>query len=380
MFEHWAAGFARVKGQEEKTQSSCRGPGWLALWSPLGERRLMRSASAGLVALLGLTAPSPAHAQERRIAIEHFDARIEVYSTAWIGVTETINFRFTGAWNGVVRDIPVDYHTPLGEPVHLRLRLEAITDGSGSPLRHESSRQQHCRSFKIWVPDAQDTDRTVVLRYQVKNALRFFERQDELWWNVTGDEWEMPIRGASAVVVLPSSTTGIRALAVARKGSSTHEFTVNVDGKAVYFSPLQPLGSGGLSVLVRWDKGAVHEPGVIEKSLGFLNANWKPVLVLVLVLVLVWALAIFWALSLWRTYRQRRKNSHGWSRKGQRWRKVYGRSETLAPSGWRDRGGRCDRERPSHDSGGTSHDFGGSASDSASSSDTRLGGGGGRGF
>ena len=58
-----------------------------------------------------------------------------------------------------------------------------------------------------------DATQTVKLRYRVANGLRFFDEHDELYWNVTGDEWEIPIEIASARVRLPAGISGVRATA-----------------------------------------------------------------------------------------------------------------------------------------------------------------------
>ena len=60
------------------------------------------------------------------------------------------------------------------------------------------------------MPVAKDITRTIVIEYTVTNALRFFEDHDELYWNVTGDEWDVPIRSAGATIVLPNRATNIR--------------------------------------------------------------------------------------------------------------------------------------------------------------------------
>jgi hypothetical protein len=51
----------------------------------------------------------------------------------------------------------------------------------------------------------------VTLRHRVDNALRFFEEHDELYWNVTGDEWVYPIKTVTAEVRLPAGVQGLRA-------------------------------------------------------------------------------------------------------------------------------------------------------------------------
>ena len=54
--------------------------------------------------------------------------------------------------------------------------------------------------------------KTVVITYRVRHGLKFFEEHDERL-NVTGDEWEVPIERARAVVYLPAGVTGLRAYA-----------------------------------------------------------------------------------------------------------------------------------------------------------------------
>jgi hypothetical protein len=123
-------------------------------------------------------------------------------------VTEVIRARFSGAWNGIYRTIPVAYRTPRGFGYRLVLDPVAVTEADGRPLRWEAQTDRHYRKFKFWIPDARDAARTVVFRYRVRNALRFFEDHDELYWNVTGDEWDVPIERATARISLPPGATG----------------------------------------------------------------------------------------------------------------------------------------------------------------------------
>jgi len=171
----------------------------------------MRAAAAVLAAALFVGAP--ARAAERTLVIDAFDATVQVAVDGSIDVVETITPTFTGSWNGIYRTIPIEYRTPQGLNYALRLQIEAITDGSGTALRYESSRVRHYRKLKIWVPGAEDATRTVRIHYKVANALRFFDEHDELYWNITGDEWDVPIHAAAASIELPTGVTGVRATA-----------------------------------------------------------------------------------------------------------------------------------------------------------------------
>ena len=164
---------------------------WLLFW------RLPRGAVAawGLLVLGMLLAPA-ACGQERSIAIEDFDAAITVAESGAVEVAETIRLRFTGAWNGIHRRIPVRYTDDRGENYGLRLNLLGVSDEAGKRLEVSRSRQRHEDDLKIWVPGAVDAVRTVVIRYTVGRALKFFDDHDEFYWNVTGDQWPYPIGAA----------------------------------------------------------------------------------------------------------------------------------------------------------------------------------------
>ena len=144
-----------------------------------------------------------ASASARELKIEKFSAEIFVQPDSTLDVTETIEANFIGVWHGLYRTIPVEYVTPQGFNYSLFVKFDGATDAAGQPLKVESSRQGHYLKWKIYVDDATDVDRTIRLHYQVRNGLKFFEDHDELYWNVTGDEWDVPVGNASAQILLP---------------------------------------------------------------------------------------------------------------------------------------------------------------------------------
>ena len=127
---------------------------------------------ATLLVLLLLLATAGAAARD--LVIESFDADLRVNRDGTLDVTETLRPRFTGQWNGIIRFIPVEYRHPRGFNYTLLLDIQSITDENGNALRYESDRERHYRRFKIWVPGANNATRTVVIRYRVRNGLRFF--------------------------------------------------------------------------------------------------------------------------------------------------------------------------------------------------------------
>jgi uncharacterized membrane protein YgcG len=230
----------------------------------------------------------------RELRVEKFDSQITVLPNGSIDVTENITFRFIGSWRGVYREIPVEYNTPQGMNYSLFLDVKRITDSSGQSLKYESSRERHYLKLKIYVPEAQDSTRTIAIEYTVANALRFFEDHDELYWNVTGDEWDVPIASASANITLPVGTAGIRTNVFTGAYRSTgKQAEAQVVGNGVEVHTTAPLGyHEGLTIAVAFDKGFLHEPNAIEKAGLFLRSNWP------LFLPIATFFAMFW---LWWT-------------------------------------------------------------------------------
>ena len=234
--------------------------------------------------LFVLTLAAPASARE--LKIQKFSAEIIVEPDSSLDVTETIEVNFIGAWHGLYRLVPVQYETPLGLGIRLFVKLDSAKDDRGQTLKVESSRETHYLKWKIYVDGATDAVRTITLNYRVQNGLQFFEDHDELYWNVTGDAWDVPLGDASAQILLPQGVTGIRATDyTGTRGSRARNAEVTVSGSAVDVTTLRPLGfHEGLTVVVGWDKGFVHEPGTAELINQFLADNWAlffPVLVFI---------------------------------------------------------------------------------------------------
>ncbi len=221
-------------------------------------------------------------AQTRSWALESFRATLEVQEDGSVRVEEVIQPRFSGSFNGIFRTIPVDYKTTEGFNYKLFLELESVTDGSGNSLRYDTSREGHDVKYKIYVPGAQDTTKTVVLRYTVENAIRYFDDHDELYWNATGTEWPVPISRASALIKLPDAAAGPNLHVAAYTGyygSHASEADVEITGSQVSFQTQHGLRyREGLTVVAGWPKGIVAKPGKITVAWRFLRSNWKPFL------------------------------------------------------------------------------------------------------
>ncbi len=239
-----------------------------------------------VVLLLALSATSLA--AQRSYSIERFDAQIRVNRDASIDVTETITAQFVGSYNGLYRVIPIEYRNAQGLNWTLGVSLQSARDDQGQNLRTEPSRQGASIKYKVWIPGAVNTTKTLVLRYHATNGLRFFDEHDELYWNVTGDEWEVPIRAATAEIDLPAAAAGLRAIAFnGMYGSTARDARVTIDGPVVRITMPHTLEyHEGLTAVVGWDKGLVTAPTVTDRAMETATSNW-PLLIPIPVLLFV---------------------------------------------------------------------------------------------
>ncbi|HEY0527666.1 MAG TPA: DUF2207 domain-containing protein [Gemmatimonadaceae bacterium] len=261
-------------------------------------RRALVIAGA-LVALFANVAP----AQGRDIRIRDFTSLISVHNDGTIGVMEEIVVGFTGQWNGIVRDLSLHHNTAQGRPTKLDVVVEGVTDGSGMPLRVEQTNKGDgwTRSLKIWVPNALNADRTVVIRYRVRNAIRFFYKSssvgelDELYWNATGNSWTMTIDHAQARVVLPDEIIPTKvAVYTGASGATNSDATIQKDGNEVGFTTTRPLRPyEGLTIGVGWPAGHIaNRPSEAKQRLMDI-VRYLPAIIPVLV--------FFFAYAKWKT-------------------------------------------------------------------------------
>ena len=237
--------------------------------------KTLRRQTAALLAALAIACIVALPAFARELAIQKFDSVVVVNADGTLDVSETIVVRFTGEWHGLYRIIPVNYSTAQGFNYSLLLDNIVATDDAGTHLKVEVSRSGSSKQFKIYVPDASDATRTVMLHYRVLDGLRFFADHDELYWNVTGDRWDVPLPSVTSEIQLPPTTTGIHALAfTGAYGSRAQDATVHVGLGVVTIETNHSLGyQQGVTAVVGWDKGFVHEPTTFDKAVLFLQSN-----------------------------------------------------------------------------------------------------------
>jgi uncharacterized membrane protein YgcG len=245
-----------------------------------------------LLLLLGLLIPVSAPAQAHNWRVTDFQDTISIAADGTALVSEKITLAFAGQWHGIHRTIPVEYPGPQGTNYTLFLKILSVTDENGNKLKYDSTKSGTSRDLKIYIPDAVDATRIVNIDYSVRNSVRFFDSNNdnyaEFYWNVTGNDWPVPIDHVSAFVTFPENAVGgLRAQAfTGAYGSKESEASADVKGSDVLFETTRALPMrGGLTIDIYIPQGVLKPPSALAKLFWFLGSN--PILFLPLLTFVV---------------------------------------------------------------------------------------------
>jgi hypothetical protein len=245
-----------------------------------------------LIVFCAVILTSPLHANSWRIA--DYNDTMTIGGDGSTEVHERLTLVFIGQFHGIHRFIPIEYPGPHGTNYTLFLDVIGVTDGAGQKLKYESSTSRGFRDLKILIPNASDTTSTVEIDYVVRDGIRYFEDHDEFYWNVTGNDWPVPIDHATAQVTLPSAAAGsLRAQAFTGVyGSTEGEATAEVKGSEVFFETTNPLPMrGGMTIDIYIPKGILKEPSALTRLLWFIGSNpivFLPFVTLAVMFTLWW--------------------------------------------------------------------------------------------
>lgn len=230
--------------------------------------------------LLGFSAP--AFAAEH---VDTFHARIAIEPAGTLLVSETIRYDFgTTERHGIYRDIPLKYTAAYGNYT-IRVQDIEVTDKQGGPAPFTLERQGSQQRIRIGDPDQFVSGlQTYEIRYRVARAINFFEGYDELYWNVTGNAWDVSMQGITAIVELPEGAKAGELTTRCYSGPAgsdapcaspfvPEDKDASADSVTFRHTALEP--AEGLTIVVQFPKGLVNPPTSIQRVQWLIQDNWS---------------------------------------------------------------------------------------------------------
>lgn len=232
--------------------------------------------------------------------IDNFETFIQINSDASLDIEEQIDYNFGSLQkHGIFREIPIKYKARGGN-YNLRISDIDVRDGKNQKYDFKITYPGNYAKIKIGDADKYVTgEKTYIINYKIKRAINYFDYCDELYWNTTGNEWQIPIEKSKAIIFLPEKiekeklkTTCFTGFLGSKINCDKYEYIENNLTEKIIFEQglLQPRQ--GLTVVVGFPKGLVNQPTKFQIFLDTLKDNW----------ILFLPIAIFMILFyLWRT-------------------------------------------------------------------------------
>jgi len=208
--------------------------------------------------------------------IKNFDSTIVVNKDSSLLITELITADCDDLPNkhGIFRVLPLQTKTDKGT-IKTPIELLSITDFSGNSYKFQTIKDNSTITWKIGDPNKTVTGENYYkIVYKVENAVRLGnENFDELYWNLTGNYWDIKINNASTKIIFPAEITKDNtaidyytgSLGSKDKSLATYSWA---EDNSLIFSSISSLQPGqGITASITFPKGifAAYQPTFFEK-------------------------------------------------------------------------------------------------------------------
>jgi uncharacterized membrane protein len=169
-------------------------------WQNIRNMRMLMSAFFSSILFFGLFF---VFNTVRAESIQEFNSTISVNIDSSVLIEENITYDFEGAEkHGIFRTIPLK--NSLNNPIIIKNVY--VSDNGGNEYNFTQDISNEELTIKIG-----DVDKLVSgikeyhIAYRVYGLIGYYEDYDEIYWNVTGNDWLVPIKKVQARVFLPEN-------------------------------------------------------------------------------------------------------------------------------------------------------------------------------
>lgn len=233
--------------------------------------------------LLFFFAVLPVRAAEQ---IDFYRVDAVINPDATVGITETIDYNFGDeSRHGIYRTIPLTKTNAENKKFSLTVSDISVGD------TFTTSRAGEELAIKIG-----DADKTVtgkhryIIRYIVAGALTYFPDHDELYWNMFGIGWEVPIFAGTARVTIPGAPPNIQMKCfTGEQSAQSTDCTTAYQGGVVMTTLTKPLSAyEGMTAVIGFPKDLVAIVNPKEVVPFEMTTGGKIILLIVAVLAFGW--------------------------------------------------------------------------------------------
>ncbi len=232
--------------------------------------------------------------------IHSFQSDVHIDQDALVTVSESIEYEFPESRHGLLRKIPVVAKNKDGRRYEIDFNFISATDESGVPYQYTVTRDGDYVEIKVGDPKKYVTGiKNYVLTYTFKGVITYFSDHDELYLNITGNEWKIPILDVESHFsadfygdTFISEVTDYTCYTGAKE-STSQECYMQLTGSNLVVESARTLYSGeGITAVLSFPKGLVtiYEPRELADYSWFWSIVVKIYLVVgyIIVPILLW--------------------------------------------------------------------------------------------
>lgn len=191
--------------------------------------------------------------------IKSFSAEITVNEDGSLLIEEKIIYDFgKNLKHGIYRDIPINNNA--------KIKLLKVLNERDNYYQYKVLKEGKYIRIKIGDPNKLiQGEHLYNIFYIFQGGIGFFNNHDELYWNVTGNNWELPVEKAEAIIHLPGQISKNNLSFACFTGfygskESECQWRENKQGNII-FETLKRLDKNeDLTIVVGWPKGIIREP------------------------------------------------------------------------------------------------------------------------
>ncbi|MFA5829321.1 MAG: DUF2207 domain-containing protein [Candidatus Gracilibacteria bacterium] len=201
--------------------------------------------------------------------IPEFKVNMDIYQDGRTFITENIQADFSQEkHHGIFRYIPLYYNDDQNQKMDLGIYLQTIRDEIGKIWTYDQSYLQDSIYLKIGDANVYlNSLETYIIDYQVNHAIRYYKDHDEIYWNITGNDWPVAIEHTEASITLPKDLaekdlkfTCFTGITGSKDQNCTHSIEKAEDGSQIFTFKADNLKTlEGLTVAVGFPKGVINE-------------------------------------------------------------------------------------------------------------------------
>ncbi len=209
--------------------------------------------------------------------IQNFESEIKLTKENTVAITEHITYDFgSNERRGIYREIPVRYFTEEEKGFETEFNLQSVERKETTQESYQVTEEENTVRIRIGNPDVYITGQhTYEIRYTLQPVALPGETEDIFRLDVIGNEWDVPIRQASARLMSQPDVTNIECY-TGKFGENTQKCNTNTSSILATFTVMEGLDSGeGLTIEAAFPPDSFNQyPEVKPMERSGDNTSW----------------------------------------------------------------------------------------------------------